>query len=382
MYMNYKAALPVIVAAGILLFQSASFGDEAGSPKVMVNGAIVNSDVRIIDNRVYLPIRAISEALGADVSWDARGQTAQVNFKSDETVPNVIKSVCPGVVGIIGNYKDSSDYSNEEKYDEGLVHATGIIISQDGKILTNAHVVNDMDKMAVVLSDGTGYEATLLCKDTESDLALIQIPKTGLHPVQFGTEDDIEIVRTVIAIGTPISFSLRNSASIGIISGVDRSIDSAYKLIQTDAAINPGNSGGPLVGMNGKVIGINSSKFSGAGVEGLGFSIPIGTINYVLAQFQKNGKVIRPGLGVDFEEDWAASYGLSDTGLRITALQSNAVPGIQVDDMLLAVNDQKIRSIVEYNELMKNYAPGDTVYLKISRNGVIQNITATLGKEN
>jgi serine protease Do len=236
---------------------------------------------------------------------------------NDELVPGVLKSVSSCVVGIIGNQKEDSGYS-ASKYSEEIVHGTGVIIKSNGEILTNAHVVKSMDKIVVVLSDGSGYEATLKCIDEDTDLALIKINKSNLNTARFGKEEDIVIGRTVLAIGTPVSLSLRNSASIGIISGINRGIGSPYSLIQTDAAINPGNSGGPLVNLKGEVIGINSSKFAAPGIEGLGFSIPLNTINYVLKQFEINGKVKRPYLGANFEEDWAARVGLpTNSGLRI-----------------------------------------------------------------
>lgn len=331
----------------------------------------------MVNNRVFIPLRAVSEALGAKVDWNGNEYTAEVALKSnDELVPEIIESVSYSVVGIIGNIKESY-YSFNNKYQENIVHGTGVIISSDGQILTNAHVINSMENIVVVLSDGNGYEATIVCIDEESDLALIKIEKSGLKPATFAKSEDIVIGKTVIAIGTPISFSLRNSASMGIISGVNRNINSFYNLIQTDAAINPGNSGGPLVNLEGKVIGINSSKFIGNGIEGMGFSIPIDTVEYVLEHFEKYGKVIRPSLGVKFEEDWAARVGLpSNNGLKIIYAQNNSI--LKVDDILLSINDTKINSLVEFNEEMKKYKPQDKVKLKIKRNGIINNLDVVL----
>jgi serine protease Do len=177
-----------------------------------------------------------------------------------------------------------------------------------------------------------------------------------------------------VDIGTPVSFSLRNSASIGIISGINRSIDSSYKLIQTDAAINPGNSGGPLVNLNGEVVGINSSKFSGEGVEGLGFSIPVSTINYVLQHFEKEGKVIRPKIGAHFEEDWAARVGLpSNNGLTIIEIDKDSAAekcGLKTGDVLTSISNSAVNTMVDYNEEMKKYLPASKVSLKIRRDGI------------
>jgi serine protease Do len=305
---------------------------------------------------------------------------------NDETIPQVIKAVSPCVVGIIGNHKDMEDSAYNSKYSEDVIHGTGVIIKANGEILTNAHVVNEMDKIIVVLADGSGYEATLKCIDEESDLATVKIKKTGLPTAKLGNEKDIIIGKTVIAIGNPISISLRNSASIGIISGVNRGIDSFYKLIQTDAAINPGNSGGPLVNLKGEVIGINSSKFMGSGIEGMGFSIPISTVKYVIGQFDKFGKLKRPYMGAIFEEGWAAKIGLpSLDGLSIVAVEDNSPAkaiGLKDGDILYSINSIKVNSIVDLNEELKKYLPGATVKLGIKRGNSIQSFSIKLSEEN
>lgn len=365
------------------IFSFTAFGNT--KLRIFVNGEELISDAKIINDRVYLPARAVSEALGAEVAWDGANRTVSVTMtgSGDSLLPEVIKSVSPSVVGVIGNLKEDSTYS-ASKYSENIVHGTGVVIKSNGEILTNAHVVKDMDNIVVVLSDGSGYEAKLKCIDEESDLAVVKINKLGLKPASFGKMEDIIIGKTVIAIGTPVSFSLRNSASIGIVSGINRSIDSSYRLIQTDAAINPGNSGGPLVNLEGEVIGINSSKFAGSGIEGLGFSIPVGTVNYVLDHFEKYGRVIRPKLGVVFEEDWAARVGLpTNSGLRIIEVNDRSAAkqyGLKVDDIVLAINNININTLVDYNEEMKKYLPKDKINLKVSRGGVKTYINVVLGE--
>ncbi len=304
----------------------------------------------------------------------------------DEMIPQVIKAVSPCVVGIIGTQKNMEDSIYSNNYSEDIIHGTGVIIKSNGEILPNAHVVKEMDNIIVILADGSGYEAVLKCIDEESDLATVKIKKTGLTTAKFGSSDDIEIGKTVIAIGNPISISLMNSASIGIISGVNRGIDSCYKLIQTDAAINPGNSGGPLVNLKGEIIGINSNKFVGNGVEGLGFSIPVNTVNYVIGQFDKFGRVIRPYTGAAFEEGWAAKIGLpSQDGLRITAVEDDSpaeLAGLNADDILYEINGIKVNSIVDFNEEMKKYLPGTSIKLKIKRGSDVKFIDVQLGKKD
>lgn len=237
----------------------------------------------------------------------------------------------------------------------------------------------------VVLADGSGYEAQIKCSDEDSDLAVLKINKSGLQVADFGNEEDITIGRTVIAIGTPISFSLRNSASIGIISGINRSVSSLYRLIQTDAAINPGNSGGPLVNLDGKVLGINTSKYIGLGAEGLGFAIPVGTVKYVVDEFDKHNAVNRPFLGTTFEEGWAARVGLpTNSGLIIRGIEANSPAeqyGLKVDDILIAINDNRVNTVVDFNEEMKKYSPQSNATLKINRQGIIENVKIVFGKK-
>lgn len=305
---------------------------------------------------------------------------------NDETVPRIIQEVSPCVVGIIGNHKDTGYSAYNSKYSEDVIHGTGVIIKSNGEILTNAHVVSEMDKILVILADGSGYEASLKCIDEESDLATVKIKKTGLPTAKLGSEKDIIIGKTIIAIGNPISISLRNSASIGIISGVGRSVNSSYRLLQTDAAINPGNSGGPLVNLKGEVIGINSSKFTGEGIEGIGFSIPVSTVNYIIGQFDKFGRVMRPYLGAVFEEGWAAKIGLpSMEGIQIMAVEAGSpaeTAKLKEGDILYELNGAKVNSIVDLNEELKKYLPGASIDLKIKRGDAIQSIKIKLGEMN
>lgn len=362
-----------IITLGIVaVFLSGVVFGSAENVRIFVNGSQLASDATIINDRVYVPTRAVSEALGANVEWDGDKRIVNISMTTgNNIVPEVIKNVSPSVVGIIGNLKDG--VISDNRYREQIVHGTGVIVKANGEILTNAHVVKDMERIVVVLSDGNGYEASLNCIDEETDLALIKINKFGLKPVRFAKEEDLVIGETAIAIGTPVSFSLRNSASIGIISGVNRSIDSSYRLIQTDAAINPGNSGGPLVNLKGEVVGINSSKFAAEGIEGMGFSIPVSTINYVLKHFESSGRVIRPKLGANFEEDWAARVGLpTNSGLSIIGIGKNSAAeksGLQVGDVLISINNNNVNTLVDYNEEMKKYIPTSKISLKIKREG-------------
>jgi len=291
----------------------------------------------------------------------------------DKGIAKVVAAVSPSVVAIIGTPKDKGSQYDEDNVlsYSSVIFGTGIIYRANGYIMTNAHVVKDMDKIVVVLSNGKSYKAKVKAIDEEVDLASIKIDKGGLKVASFGDMSSITEGESVIAIGTPLSFSLRNSVTEGIISGLNRSDQSSYRLIQSDTAINSGNSGGPLMNLDGEVIGINSSKYRGVGIEGLSFSIPIDTVRYVIDQFEQYGKVKRPYLGVDFTEGVAARYGLpSDEGITISKVKDDSAAkkeGLLVDDVVTKVNKSKIRSITDYNEELKKYLPGDKVTLTIVR---------------
>jgi len=314
---NSKAKIVLFFTVLFLFSFSIQVTSGKSNIKVNINGKPANVGATTINNKVYVDINALSSLLNFSVSQS--NNTVNISSENDDIIPEIVKSVSPSVVGIIGNVK------TEGKSAEGLALGTGIVIKSGGEILTNAHVVEDMTRIAVVLSDGSGYDARLKYIDKDSDLAEIKIDRIGLVPAKFGKKSDIVIGKTAIAIGTPLSFQNRNSASVGVISGLNRSIDGyyQYKLIQTDVALNPGNSGGPLVNINGEVIGINS--ISRINAQGMNYAIPVDTVQFVLDHFYKYGKVKRVTLGAEFEEDYVALYGLpSKTGLKITRVKDGS----------------------------------------------------------
>ena len=342
------------------------------APSVEVNGTQIDTDAVIIDDKTYVPLRGVFEAAGAEVSWNEETQTAGINISNslsdDELIPSVIESVSPSVVGIIGRGKTESYYGSQE----GIMSGSGVIIKTGGEILTNAHVVN-MNTILVVMNDGKGYEAQLKYIDDDTDLAVVKIKKIGLPVVKFANSEDIVVGKQVIAIGTPITFSLRNSATVGHISGLNRSVGDPYRLIQTDTAITHGNSGGALINMNGELVGITSSGYSGTNTN---FAVPVDTVKYVLNQFELYGKVRHISFGAEFQEDWLAELGVpSEAGLTIKGLEKSspiAKASFKTGDVLVSVDDIAINSIVELNELMKNYLPGDTVKVGVKTNGEIK----------
>lgn len=365
--MKRKIVFACMISA-LLLSQTAM-----AAPNVEVNGTQIDTDAVIIDDKTYVPLRGVFEAAGAEVSWNEETQTAGINISNslsdDELIPSVIESVSPSVVGIIGRGKTESYYGSQE----GIMSGSGVIIKTGGEILTNAHVVKNMNTILVVMNDGKGYEAQLKYIDEDTDLAIVKIKKIGLPVVKFANSEDIVVGKQVIAIGTPITFSLRNSATVGHISGLNRSVGEPYRLVQTDTAITHGNSGGALINMNGELVGITSSGYSGTNTN---FAVPVDTVKYVLNQFELYGKVKHISFGAEFQEDWLAELGVpSEAGLTIKGLEKSsplAKASFKNGDVLVSVDDVAINSIVELNELMKNYLPGDTVKVGVKTNGEIK----------
>lgn len=365
--MKRKIVFACMISA-LLLSQTAM-----AAPNVEVNGTQIDTDAVIIDDKTYVPLRGVFEAAGAEVSWNEETQTAGINISNslsdDELIPSVIETVSPSVVGIIGRGKTESYYGSQE----GIMSGSGVIIKTGGEILTNAHVVKNMNTILVVMNDGKGYEAQLKYIDEDTDLAVVKIKKIGLPVVKFANSENIVVGKQVIAIGTPITFSLRNSATVGHISGLNRSVGEPYRLVQTDTAITHGNSGGALINMNGELVGITSSGYSGTNTN---FAVPVDTVKYVLNQFELYGKVRHISFGAEFQEDWLAELGVpSEAGLTIKGLEKSsplAKASFKTGDVLVSVDDVAINSIVELNELMKNYLPGDTVKVGVKTNGEIK----------
>ncbi|CAM3783129.1 S1C family serine protease [Paenibacillus glucanolyticus] len=333
---------------------------------------------------VLLGAVILAGSCGVVMDTDIAAAAASKNKSTYEqnAVPQVISLMSPSVVGIIGKAA-SGGGEVDDRYN--LAHGTGVIWKSDGWIVTNAHVVDGLTGITIVTSDGKSYKAKGVYSDPMSDIALVKINAKSLKPAKFAaTAQNALVGETVVAIGTPISFSLRNSASVGVVSGLNRSVDGSYRLIQTDTAINPGNSGGPLVNLKGEVIGINSKKFAAVGIENMGFSIPAETVRYVTDHLLKYGEVRRAALGLELEESWSAIVGLpSDdplTVIKVLSAEARKI-GIQEDDVLYAINGKRVYSVVDINERLKSFMPGQHVQLLMQRDGDIVNLKLTLSQD-
>ncbi|KKT77755.1 MAG: 2-alkenal reductase [Parcubacteria group bacterium GW2011_GWF2_44_8] len=334
-----------------------------------------------LDGETYVKLTDIKNAL--NFNYDQKTKNSLV-ISQQNSVKEVIDKVNQSVVAIIGeNKKLNTEFLNDYYYSKipaGLMHGSGIIISNDGRIITNNHVVADMKEIYVVLANRKAFKATLLYKNEDIDLALIKINSNGLKPIEFEKMKNIGAGDEVIAIGTPLYFGWSNSASKGIISGLNRPVDETYTYLQTDASINPGNSGGPLINMNGKLVGINTLGITY--YQGINFSIPVENVEYFINQFNNYGKIRRAYTGLEFEESWLALVGIpSDQGLKIIGIKEDCILDknkIKEGDILEAIDGSSVTSIASYNEILKKKLPEQNVKFTFSRDSNNYTVAAVL----
>ncbi|MFA9439889.1 DegQ family serine endoprotease [Uliginosibacterium sp. sgz301328] len=266
---------------------------------------------------------------------------------------------------------------------------SGFIVSGDGYVLTNAHVVADATDVTVKLTDKREFKAKVIGSDTRTDVALIKIDATGLPFVRIGDAQRARVGEWVVAVGSPFGFE--NTVTAGIISAKARRLpdETFVPFLQTDVAINPGNSGGPLFNLNGEVIGINSQIYSrSGGFMGISFAIPIDEAIKVKDQLQKFGKVSRGRLGVGIQgvnKEMAASFGLPDTkGALINSIEDGTPAqksGLREGDIVTEVDGTKIDDAADLARLIGNHHPGDTVKLKVWRDKASREISVKLAEQ-
>ncbi len=264
---------------------------------------------------------------------------------------------------------------------------SGFIVSADGKILTNAHVVEGADTVTVRFSDNTEHLAKVVGKDKQTDVALLKVDAKNLPTVKLGNSDQLSVGEWVLAIGSP--FGLDYSATQGIVSALSRSLpnESYVPFIQTDVAVNPGNSGGPLFNTRGEVVGINSQIYSNTGsYAGLSFAIPINTVRSVMVQLDKSGHVTRGWLGVQIQNvtsDLAQSFGMDKPhGALVGGVDSDGPAGkagVQTGDVILSFNGQAVHDSADLPPLVGATPVGSKVDLKLLRDGRELTVRPTVG---
>ena len=292
----------------------------------------------------------------------------------------------------VENIPQEGGLSLQEIYDQNIPSAvsiltsygsgTGVVLSEDGYIVTNAHVVEEAPSISVKLSDDREFAAQLIGCDSISDLAVLRIEAGDLVPAQFGDSDILRVGDSVVAIGNPLGVELRGTYTDGIISAINRDVSMngrTMTLIQTNAALNSGNSGGPLINCYGQVIGINTMKIGAftdsAGVEGIGFAIPSATVKEIVDQLISQGYVSgRPTLGVLGETlpMFYQHYYRMPAGLYITGVEAGSPAescGMEIGDILLSINDTRVYDMDDLQTIILSYEVGDTVTVTIYRDG-------------
>ena len=345
------------------------------------------------------------------VQTSITGTGSTANFVSLSNYSNTAvfaaNKILPSIVGIEVTFTATSNSFfgfGQPATSTATATGSGIIISEDGYILTNNHVVSgssDSSYSYYSLSDATSvkiklnsdiygsdavFDAKIVGQDSQTDLAVLKIDKTGLTAAEFADSDSIVVGEFAMAVGSPLG--LDTTVTCGIISAINREVESdgtKYVCIQTDAAINSGNSGGALVNSEGKVIGVNTLKLSGNGVEGIGFAIPINSTLDIIDDLIEHNKVLRPYIGItgiNVDEETAKQYNLV-VGAYVKSIDDFSPAektGLKPGDVIIKADGKEIKTMDELNEIKNSHNIGDEMTLVVNRNGEEKEIKVTLGE--
>ena len=272
----------------------------------------------------------------------------------------------------------------------GKSSGTGIVLSADGYLITNHHVIENAQVIAVQTSDDRQFQASIIGSDEASDLAVLKVDATDLQPAEFGDSGKLAVGDRVVAIGDPLGAQLRGTMTSGIVSAINRDLevnDRTMTLIQTDAALNNGNSGGPLINCYGQVIGINTMKlrsYYSTTAEGLGFAIPMAVAKPILEELMENGYVAgRPAIGISYDTlplAFRIYYNLPE-GVYISAVYDGSdaqAKGVAAGDIITAVNGTRVTSIDELNRVKNQFTAGDSITLTLYNGGSYRDVEVTL----
>ena len=309
-------------------------------------------------------------------------------------VVKVAKEVGPAVVGITNkavvteSYFDFFRGRSVEVPHEVQGVGSGVIFRKDGYIVTNNHVIADAKELIVSLSDGNTLTGELVGADELTDIAVVKVQANDLPVAKLGNSDEVMVGEPVVAIGNPLGLEFQGSVTVGVVSALNRTLeiaDKTVKLIQTDAAINPGNSGGALLNYDGEVIGINSAKLATTAVEGMGFAIPINTVQEIISELMEKGRVVRPALGIQIMDNQTAAQGGYKLNLkkgvyvyRVQLGSSAHKAGLLPDDVILSVDGEEVNSVTELRNKIMTKKIGDKVRIRYSRDGKEDTVTIIL----
>ena len=310
--------------------------------------------------------------------------TASSTSKANST-SEIVKKTADSVVEISTESVVTGSFA-QQYVQQGA--GSGVIISQDGYILTNNHVINGANSVKVRLRDGTEYDATIIGSDSDNDIALLKVSATGLSPATFGDSNSLAVGDYVVAIGNPLG-ELGGTVTDGIISALARKVtieDTQMTLLQTNAQVNPGNSGGGLFNANGELVGIVNAKQSATEVEGIAFAIPINNVLDILSDIKEYGYVSgKVDLGIDFtditSDETAFYYGVNQTGCYVLSVDSGSnaeKAGVTRGDLVTKVNDTDVSSSSDITAALEKAEVGDTVTFTVSRRGTSKTISFVL----
>ena len=338
--------------------------------------------------------------VGSSQSSAAGGKRIEIVQNSDSAVTSVAEKVGPSVVGIRTTYQSSNELFGEQS---GIGEGSGIIISENGYILTNHHVVenalNDKNrnirngaKIEVFLPKRINkpYTATIQGYDSKTDLAVLKINETNLTPIEFGDSDKLKVGEVAIAFGNPGGLEYMGSLTTGVVSGLNRTVQldngKKLKLVQTDAAINPGNSGGALVNIKGQLIGVNTIKIAATGFEGLGFAIPVNEAKKIADELIQKTYISKPYLGINVDQSYTEEIakannmpmGVFVADVEILGAAQKA--GIKSLDIITKFNKVPVTSYDQLEEQKNKLKPGDIVDVEIYRDGSRKTLKVKLGE--
>ena len=363
-----KVLLRVLACVGVAAL---GFGGGLG-------GAVVASRAGLTGNQVV--VQQVERSTDATAAGSTDGTSMSVQ--------QIASVVSPSVVAITTEQMSSSQTWFGGYYVQSGA-GSGVIISQDGYILTCAHVVSGATSVKVQLNGSDeSYDATVVGQDSTSDIAVLKIDAAGLTPAVIGDSDALAVGEVAVAVGNPLG-TLSNTVTDGIVSALNRQVtvqNNDMTLIQTDASISPGNSGGGLFNANGELIGIVNAKSSYSEAEGIGFAIPINTAMEIGLQLIENGSVARPALGVKImdvtDAQTAQQLGVSTMGVYVVEVTKGSgadAAGVQAGDRVLAVDDTAVSDSSALKNYLKDKGIGDTVNLQVERDGKVLTLAVTLG---
>ena len=407
------AALAIVSVSSIEVYKL--FGKDSRTADWGSSSASSELTAEVAETEAQTEAATSGESSSAAAAVAGGSKGAWITMAAPEgslTIPEIVNKALPSVVGISStfevstndmsgsywgfNFYGGNNYGSQKQ--KFTATGTGIVMSEDGYIITNAHCIYDSDSsykagkavaVSVVMGDEneTEYEAQIVGYDVQTDLAVLKIDATGLTPAEFGSSDDLQVGEMVVAIGNPLGFELFGTTTCGIVSALNRNVtidEREMTLIQTDAAINSGNSGGPLLNGYGQVVGINSAKMSSsysslasgsASVEGLCFAIPISSAKDIINDLINNGYVTgRPQLGItgaDITEADSQRFGLPQ-GVYVYSVADDsaaAEAGIRQGDVITEICGTTITTMDELNEVKNEHTAGETITLKIYRSG-------------